>query len=305
MKIAAEQVLILYVMILVGFLCCKAKIFTEKAAKLTTDLLFYIITVSVIIHSFLSMKLTEDTVIHFIISLLCNTATFVLPIILTIPIFKKDRDENNPIFRYACIYSNCGYMAIPLAQAILGDEGVFYCSTGMIAFNILVFTHGVKLMTKEKYKFGVKKLILNPGMLGVLIGLPLFIAKVKLPEILAKPISDFAAMNTPMAMLMFGAYLANTDLKTMFSEKKVYPTAFIKLIAVPLVCVGIYRLCGVTGTLLTACAITAASPSANNTIMFSAKYGRDTGVASKTVALVSFISIFTIPIMIALAQSIG
>lgn len=305
MKIAATQVLILYVMISVGFLCCKAKIFTEKAARLTTDLLFYIITVSVIINSFLSMELTEDTVIHFVVSLLCNTATFVIPIILTIPIFKKDKDENNPIFRYACIYSNCGYMAIPLAQAILGNEGVFYCSTGMIAFNILAFTHGVKLMTKEKYKFGVKKLILNPGMLGVIIGLPLLIAKIKLPEILAKPIGSFAAMNTPMAMLMFGAYLANTDLKTMFSEKKVYPTAFIKLIAVPLICVGIYRLCGVTGTLLTACAITASSPSANNTIMFSAKYGRDTGLASKTVALVSFISIFTIPIMIALAQSVG
>lgn len=304
MEIAATQVLILYVMIFVGFLCCKAKIFTEKAAKLSTDLLFYIITVSVIINSFLSMEFTKDSAEQFLISLLCNTATFVIPIVLTFPLFKKEKDERNPIFKFASVYSNCGYMALPLAQAILGDEGVFYCSTGVIVFNILCFTHGVKLMTREKYKFGLKKLILNPGTLGVLIGLPLFITGIKLPEILAKPISSFAAMNTPLAMLMFGAYLANTDLKTMFSEKKVYPTAFIKLIAIPFVCIGLYRICGVSGTLLTACAITAASPSANNTIMFSAKYGRDTGTASKTVALVSFISIFTIPVMVALSESI-
>lgn len=302
MEIAATQVLILYVMIFVGFACCKAKIFSEKAAKLTTDLLFYVITVSVIINSFLSMKLSEDTARGFVISLICNTATFLIPIVLTMPIFKKEKDEKNPIFRYASIYSNCGYMALPLAQAILGDEGVFYCSAGVIVFNVICFTHGVKLMSKEKYKFGLKKLILNPGTLGVLIGLPLFILDIELPEILSTPISSFAAMNTPMAMLMFGAYLANTDLKTMFSEKKVYPAAFIKLVAVPLICIGLYRLCGVSGTLLTACAITASSPSANNTIMFSAKYGRDTGTASKTVALISFISIFTIPVMVALAE---
>lgn len=301
MKIVATQVFILYIMIFVGFVCCKIGIFTEKAAKLSTDLLFYIVTVSVIINSFLSMEFSKDSASRFLISLLCNTVTFVLPIILTIPIFKKEKDEKNPIFRFASIYSNCGYMAIPLAQAVLGDEGVFYCSTGVIVFNILCFTHGVKLMTREKYKFGLKKLILNPGTLGVLIGLPLFISGVRLPQILSKPIESFASMNTPMAMLMFGAYLANTDLRTMFSEKKVYPTAFIKLIAIPLVCIGIYRLCGVSGVLLTACAITAASPSANNTIMFSAKYGRDTGTASQTVALVSFISVFTIPIMVALA----
>lgn len=304
MKIAATQVFILYVMIFVGFLCCKAKIFTEKAARLTTDLLFYIVTVSVIINSFMSMKLSEDTAKHFIISFLCNTATFIIAIVMTLPMFKKEKDERNPIFKFASIYGNCGYMALPLAQAILGDEGVFYCSTGVIVFNILCFTHGVKLMTKDEYKFGLKKLILNPGTLGVLIGLPLFITGLELPEIISKPVTSFASMNTPLAMLMFGAYLANTDLKTLFTEKKVYLTALIKLMILPLICVSLYRLCGVSGTLLTACAITAAAPSANNTIMLSAKYDRDTGTASKTVALVSLISIFTMPVMIALSQSI-
>ena len=304
MRVAGTQVLILYIMIFVGFVSCKLKIFTEKTARMMTDLLFYVITVSVIINSFLSMELTEDTAKSFLVSLLCNTATFVISILITIPFFKKEKDDKNPIFRFASIYCNCGYMALPLAQAILGNEGVFYCSTGVISFNILVFTHGVKLMTRDEYKLGLKKLILNPGILGVAVGLPLFIAKVRLPEMLAAPMSSLASVNTPLAMLMFGAYLANTDLKTLFSEKKIYPTAFIKLIAIPLICMGIYRLCGVTGALLTACTITASSPSANNTIMFAAKYGRDTGVASKTVALISLISIFTIPVMVALSESL-
>ncbi|MBQ8504089.1 MAG: AEC family transporter [Clostridia bacterium] len=76
----------------------------------------------------------------------------------------------------------------------------------------------------------------------------------------------------------------------------------MKLIVLPLLCIGIYYLCGITGVLLTASIITASVPSANNTFMFATKYERNSAVASKTVALVSFLSVLTMPIMIALTQ---
>ena len=67
---------------------------------------------------------------------------------------------------------------------------------------------------------------------------------------------------------------------------------------------GIYKLVGITGTLLSACMISASVPSANNTVMFSAKYGKDTGVASQVVAFNSGLSILTIPLMVALADAL-
>ncbi len=303
MKTAAMQVGILYIMVLVGFVCSKARIYTEKTAKATTDLLFYIITVCVIIKSFLDMEFNPETATKFLVSLLCNFATFTVGIILTIPMFKKEKHPDNPIYRYSSIYSNAGYMALPLAQAILGSEGVFYCSTGVIAFNVLSFTHGIKLMNKDSNKFSLKKLILNPGSLGIIIGLPLFLLNVDLPVIFSKPIEYLAGMNTPLAMIIFGTYLANTDLKTMFKDKKIYLVSLIRLIIIPVICISAYRLIGITGALLVSCAITAAVPSANNTILFAAKYDRNTATASKVVAVVSFISILTLPVMIALAQS--
>mgnify|MGYP000092614844 len=66
----------------------------------------------------------------------------------------------------------------------------------------------------------------------------------------------------------------------------------------------IFRLCGVTGALLTSCIISASAPTANNTVMFAAKYGRDTGLSSKVVAVITFLSILTMPLMIALSQTI-
>ena len=105
------------------------------------------------------------------------------------------------------------------------------------------------------------------------------------------------------AMLMLGTYMSNAGLKTIFKNKEQYLTAAVKIIAVPLVMLGIMKLTGsISGALLTACIIQASAPSANNTVMFAAKYDRDTGVASKTVAFISFASVLTMPVMIALTQ---
>lgn len=304
MKAAASQVAVLYVMVLVGFICDRINLFTEKTARATIDLLLYIIGPCVMINSFLGMECNDETVKKFFLSLLIAFATHFIAIVLNLPLFRK-RDDKDPVYKFASIYGNVGFMALPLAQAVLGAEGVFYCSNGVIAYNVINFTHGVKVMSKEKYKISIKKLILNPGVISVLIGLPLFLLKIKLPFVLSQPISYLSSLNSPVAMLIFGTYLSKTDLKSMFSQKKIYLVALMRLIVVPLVCLGLYSLVGVRGTLLVASAITASVPCANNTFMFASKYGRDSAVASQTVALVSFISIVTMPIMIALAQSVG
>lgn len=302
-KQAATQVSILYIMIAVGFICDKAKLFTEKTARALVNFLLYLVVPCMLVRSFTKIELTRHNFLMFLLSMVLAFATHFISIALNIPFFRKKNDEN-PIYKYASIYGNVGFMALPLASEILGDEGVFYCANGVIAFNIITFIHGVKIMSREKYKLNIKSLLLNPGIISVVIGLPLFLLQVKLPVLIAQPLSYIAELNTPLAMLIFGTYLANTDLKTMFTDKNTYLTAFIKLLAMPLLCVGIYRLCGVTGTLLVACAITACVPSANNTFMFASKFGRDAGLASKTVALVSFFSIITMPVVIAIAQSL-
>lgn len=303
MQSAATQVAVLYIIVLVGFICAKTGIYTSDTAKKTTDLLFYIITVAVIIKSFTEMSFSRESASSFLIALLCNFLTLFISIFISLLLFRK-KDEFQPIFRFASIYGNAAYMGIPLSYAILGSEGVFFASTGVISFNVLVFIHGVKIMTKEEYKFGVKKIILNPGIIGTLIGLPLFVFGIKLPSVIQTPLEYIAGVNTPLAMIIFGTYLASTNLKSLFKEKRMFIAAFQRLIFVPLIILGLYRLFGLGGALLTSLCITAAAPSANNTILFSAKYGRDTGVASKTVAVVSFISIITLPIIIALSQSV-
>lgn len=302
---AAQQVLILYILVAVGFMADRLKIFTESTAKLSNNLLFYFVTPAVILNSFLSMEFSAQKAASLGMAFLCAVGTMMLGSLLTTLLF-KNKGEDRSIYRFATIYGNMGYMALPLAGALLGSEGVFYCSAGVMAFNTVCFTHGIWLMSKpvngKKAKFELSRIIRNPGVISVLIGLPLFITGVKVPGILSAPLSYIAGMNTPLAMIFFGTYIANTDIKRMFFDRAIYLVGIIKLLVVPLIMLCIYRLAGISGTLLTACMISASAPSANNTVMFSAKYGHDTQTASKIVALVSFMSIITMPLMIVFAS---
>ena len=304
--IAVKQVVILYIIVAAGFVCDKAGVFTEKTARACNNLLFYLITPCVIVNSFLTTEFTAETAGGLALAAGCGVLTHTVGILLSLPLFNSKTDRTDPIFKFACVYGNMGYMALPLAQAVLGSEGVFYCSAGIMVFQVFCFTHGAWVMNRGnagETKFNPVRLVLNPGVIAVSIGLPLFLLRVNAPEVATKPISFVGSMNTPLAMLMLGTYISNAGMKTIFKNKKQYLAAAVKIVAVPLAVFGVLKLTGlVTGTLLTACIIQASAPSANNTVMFAAKYNRDTGVAAKTVAFISFASVLTMPVMIALTQ---
>ncbi len=301
---AFTQVVILFLIAMVGFVCHKIGVYTEKASRMTTDLLFYIVAPSIIIRSFMSMEYSRDSLQGLLLALLGGVFFHVVGMIFAKVFFNKGEKDTACIFKYSSCYGNVGYMALPLALAVLGDEGVFYCSVIMVPFNILSFSHGVSIMQKkdENSKFNLKKLIINPGVIGVGIALPLFLLQVELPNVIYQPISYLADLNTPLAMVMFGTYLASADWKTLFSDKRIWGTVALKIIAMPLITILGLKLFGFGGTLLVACVLSASAPTASNTVMFAAKYDRDTALASKVTSLVSVLSILTMPVMIALAQ---
>ena len=308
MLIAAEQVAILYIIAAVGFVADKIGWFTESIAKKCTDLLFYVVVPAKILESFLTLEYSEKTFKGLFVAIGMGMLMHGIAALFASPLFGKTEGDKKCVYRFACMYGNCGFMGLPLVDAVLGSEGVFYCSAVIISFQIFCFTHGVWIMNRdkegEKVKIDLKKIILNPGVIPVIIGLPLFVLRVKLPDIIQTPVISIASLNSPFAMLIFGTFLAHTDFKAIFKDGKVVAVALFKLIAMPAVMVGIIKLFGLSGVLASTVAICASTPTANNTVMFSAKYDCDTALASRIVAVVSLVSIVTLPLSIALTGMI-
>lgn len=304
LQIVAVQVIILYLIAFVGFFAEKSKIFVRADATKLVDLIFYLILPFAIINSFLSMERTREHIRGLILSVLLAVLTHILAIAVASLCFRKRPKAEQGIYHYAIVFSNAAFLALPLAQSVVGEEGVFYSSCYVAVFNVLAFTYGISRISGGKAKINVKSLFLNPGSVSVLIGIPLFLLQVKLPDFLLDTMARIGACNSPMAMIVFGTFLANCNFKNFFAKKEVYFVSFLRLILIPISMLFVFKLIGVSGNMLIALTISASAPVATNTAMYAAKYENDTALSSELVGQTSIFSIATMPVIVALAQMI-
>ena len=294
----AQQVLILFILIGIGFITNKAGVFNKNAIKRLTDFMLDIVTPAVIINSFsrkLDMVMLKGLAIVFIAAI----AIHIVNIFCSKAII-HDRDKNREsVLRMAMIFSNCGYMSFPLQNAILGSDGVFYGAAYVAVFNIALWTYGEYMMNRS-YKFSPKKIILNPGILGTAAGLVIFFTSMPVPEVIATPIGYLADLNTPVAMVIIGFHLANAEFKIK-GLNEILSIGF-RLILSPVIMIVGLLLFGIRGDVLIVCAIAASAPIAAATTMFANKFGADTPLSATLVSVSTVLSIITMPVIVGIAQ---
>lgn len=295
------QVFILFIFMGLGFVGEKKKFITQEGSKVISDIILYFVTPCLIINS-LNIKFDTNKLKGLIICFVAFSLIQVFSIVLSTLLFKKAKQSSCQILRFAVVFSNVGYMGIPLQKAVLGDEGVFYGSVCVAVFNIFVWTYGIICMSGDKNQMSTKKLILNPGIIAVSIGIILFIFSIKLPTPISSAIGSMASLNTPLAMMVIGFNLARSNMLSALKDKKVYLISFLRLIFVPVVSLFVLYALGLRGTLLVSIIIATSSPVAAATTVFSVKYDCDTELSVKLVAFTTLLSIITMSAIVALAQ---
>ena len=86
--IAARQVVILYIIVAAGYVCDKTGVFTEKTARASNNLLFYLITPCVIINAFLTTEFTAETAKGLAMAGGGAALTHLAGIALSVPFFR-------------------------------------------------------------------------------------------------------------------------------------------------------------------------------------------------------------------------
>ncbi|MBP3381404.1 MAG: AEC family transporter, partial [Clostridia bacterium] len=270
----------------------------------------YCVTPCVLIKSFVEIPFSAQKVKELFLSLLIAVLIHVGFILLCYPLVRDADDSRERMLRFCIIFSNAGCMGLPLQEAILGEEGTFFGGAYVAVFNVVVWSFGLLLMSGNRKTLSVKKMFLTPGILGVLIGLILFILPqlirgFALPTLVFTPIKHLANLNTPLPMIIIGYYLANTDLKASLRDIKSFYVIFLRNAALPLVALGVMYLCGVRGTMLISLAISACAPTAALSTMFAAKYDRYPGTSCNIVSLSTLFSVLTMPLIVGLASMLA
>lgn len=295
-----QQVLVLFILIGVGALLTKLGMITEPGARTLTDVVLYAVTPCVIINAF-QREYRPELLQGLLLSLLAAFLTLLISILLAELLYRRREIDRGVVLKFALVFSNCGFMALPLQEAVLGADGVFYGAAYIAVFNLCVWTYGLIRMSRRTSLKAAMRAVLNPGVIGTLIGLLFFLFSVNLPEVLSSPVKFLAGLNTPVPMLVIGYHLVNSDLRAVLRDRDAYIAMAMRLVVLPLAALGVMLLCGLEGTLLCSMVIAVASPVAAITTMMASKYGRDAQLATGIVSASSLFSVITMPLVVGLA----
>ena len=291
-------------LIAVGFVAAKTKIMTAEGTKCCTDIALIIVTPCVIIKSLIreySGEIMKSLAKAFVLTLIVQVLLILLSTLL---LHSKDKEKER-VLRFGSIFANCGFMSLPLQQVILGDDGTLYGSAYIIMFNLAVWSYGVFLISGDKKYIQPKKLFISPGIIGLLIGIIIFVFSVPIPDIVYSSINYLSAIYTPLPMLIIGYHLAQSNVLNAFRDIRCIFSVFLSLIVYPLAALGLLYLIGVRGTLLVSIIISVSAPVAAVTTMFSSKFGGDTELSVDMVSLSTVLSLGTMPLVIYIAQLIA
>lgn len=296
-----NYVLILFILIGVGFVCNKTKILTSSSLKEMTNLVLYIVTPCVIINSY-QREFDKNMLRGLLITLAAALLSFAINILLT-HLLVKDKDKRREkTLRFGAVFSNCGYMSLPLQEAMLGEIGVFYGATYIAVFQIMLWTYGVILMSGSIKSISLKKIIINPGVLSTALGIVLYVFSISIPFTVLEPIKYLGSLNTPVPMVIVGYYLAQASLR--LKGVSAYVSLVLRLIASPLIMIAILLCFGISGDIAIACTIAASAPVAAATTMFCEKFDGDTTLSATFVSITTILSIITMPLVVAVAAMI-
>lgn len=301
-SIVGQQVFMMFLLAMTGFFSRKTNMLNESAARCFSTLLLNVALPCVMLNAICRPKQPELLAgfgLVLLLAVLLNGCSVLLSRLLV-----RGGDEDSRTERFALVYANSAYMAMPLIAAAVGVESTFFVAAFVAVFLIFHCTHGVSELGGG---FGVLKLVKNPCIISVFLGLFLFWFEIPVFPPLMNTISVLGGLTTPLSMIITGVFLA--DLK--FNELKapqIYLVSFLRVTVLPALAVAALALFDVANLFpgaRNACLAALycfSCPSAVSVILLSASLGRDVRHPVKLVAVSTTFSLVALPFTAWLAE---
>ena len=291
------KIISIFIIMVVGVICFKVGIIDnntkEKLSRLSTLIVNPILI-------FMSFQMAYDTALLKNMGILFVLAviSYLISILLAHFLLHEKNGYDLAVEKFAVTYTNCGFIGVPLGYALFGSIGVIYATVFVATFHIFCWTHGILLL--DNSGFQPKKLI-NPCLIAVFGGIICFIFQLKIPENIAFAMNSIADMNTPLAMLLSGAIMAQLNFRDTLKKGRMFFVVAIRLVVSSAIFALLLRFIPIDEQMRVVAAVTAACPSGAMTITMAILYGRDDYYATEFFGMTTLLSIATIPLCMMIA----
>ena len=297
--ILLRQIAIMALLMAVGIYLSRKGFLSPQGTKDLGAILLRIIIPCVIVKSYITTY-SRERLLELALSAGLALAAFILAMGIAYLVYGKRRRIEN----FASAFCNAGFIGIPLAQAVIGDEGVFYMAASVALLNLFQWTYGVYIMTDRRDSISAKTIVKNPVVIAIVIGIALFLSRLPVPGILTSTLGYIAGMNTPVAMILMGTYMAKLPWRKLL-DKRAYGCVLFRLVIIPAVVLLVFWALPISNqNVALAAYLAAATPVGANICVFAQQYDCDYEFSVVTVCLSTVLSIVTVPLMVSLAQMV-
>lgn len=294
-----QQILVMLAMMAVGAVLVRVGMVDEAGTKQLSSIALYVATPAVIIQAFAIEFDPEQLVNALWMGLFFTLALVVSAAIAYLVCGKADR-----VGQFAVIFSNSGFVGIPIISGLLGPEFVFYVTITMAVGTFALWTYGVLLMSGDKGQISMKKIVTNPAVIALFVGLALFFAPVRLPDMVAQFLTGMGNLNTGLGMLVLGANLGSSNLGLLFTDRRIYKACAFRLLVVPAATILLCMAMPVSAEIRMVLLIVEACPCGAVTSMLAQLYGGDFQYGTGLVIVTTLLSMATMPLVLTLALAI-
>ncbi len=294
-----QQMLIFFLIMLVGYICRKIKVFGETTGKMISGIVINIGNPALIIASGMNPETLENKgklLLTLGVALIFFAIMFVIAELIP-RLLRADRQDYGA-YQVMTIFSNIAFMGYPLLNAMYGSEAVIHAAIFNLLYSVLIYTYGIRKMKTdgERERLNWRQL-LNVGVVSCIIAVILYISNLPVPVIFEDTASRIGAITGPLSMLVIGDSLAQIKLKDLFTDIRLLIFSGLKLLLVPTLLLWGLGFFITDPMFRGVCLVMTATPVGSMTVMLAQQYGGDYRLTSKGVALTTVLSVATMPFL--------
>jgi predicted permease len=304
--IVARQIITLFLIAGIGFCLCRAGRFSKQTVSQVSFLQVNIVIPCVIFNS-LRIERNAGVIRDMGLAALATSMCYIATSAIATFMYKKKPADTAAVLRFGVIYSNVAFMGFPLVEAVLGKEALVFAAVSLAVFTLFQWTHGIYIMGGRD-RLSARAVLLSPGVVSLLLGFVFFAIGFEYFDNAMGPAADaityVANINTPLALAVRGAQMANSDYKKLFRSATLYGACAVRLIAFPVIAALVMLPLRLPGHVYIALATLCATPAAGLTSGFSERFERDVPTAAQLVTLSTLLSAATLPLFVATVRAV-
>lgn len=305
--VAAKTVCSLLLLIALGFYAAKVNLIDQDTTKKLSNIVVKLAQPFMLFGALTKVEYSPDNLRAGLLTILIGFVSHAIMAVLAFFAARYRRDfSERKVTEFCLIFVNSGFLGFPVLKALLGDTGLFWCSFYVVTFNLLAWSYGVTVIARGRkdIKINWLKLIFNYASTPCLVGLLFYILQIKLPTPVTTVVNYMDGICTPLALIVIGCNLARIPLKKIFLDPNVYLLSFLRLLVFPTVICLIYHFCGMPDDRLIFFTIMACLPTAAIAGIVTELYNERPDLAALNVSATTLLSMFTIPIVVLIAQAV-